>query len=106
MKNLKNTKTKGNKMNKKTLEQVLENISCPDSDCISEGELQKLIQKEMPDWNIETWDMDDWNTTLTQSVADTIISEVQEGNTNIQYAEWNTDNMDAYFAILATKKGE
>lgn len=92
-------------MAEKTLEQVLKNISCPDSDCISEGELQELIQKEMPDWNIETWDMDDWNTTLTQSVADTIISEVLKGNTNIQYAEWNSDNMDAYFAILATKKG-
>lgn len=91
-------------MTEKTLEQVLENISYPDSDCISEGKLQELTQKEMPDWNIETWDMDDWNTTLTQSVADTIISEVQKGKTNIQYAEWNTDNMDAYYAVVASKK--
>lgn len=91
-------------MTEKTLEQVLENISCLDNSFISEGKLQKLIQQEMSDWNIETWDMDDWNTTLTQSVADTIISEVQKGNTNIQYAEWNTDNMDAYYAVVASKK--
>lgn len=91
-------------MTEKTLEQVLENISCLDNSFISEGKLKKLIQQEMSDWNIETWDMDDWNTTLTQSVADTIISEVQKGNTNIQYAEWNTDNMDAYYAVVASKK--
>lgn len=88
----------------KTLESVLANINYTDSGCISEGELQEKIEKEMPGWTITTWDMDDYNTTLTQSVADTIISEVNKGKTNIQYGEWCTGNDDMYIAVLATKK--
>lgn len=90
----------------KTLEQVLENISYPDSDHMNEMQLKRDIEKEMQGWTITTWDMDEYGNELTQSVADTIISFVQDGENNIQYEEWHTDNMDAYFAILATKKGE
>ena len=90
----------------KTLEQVLENISYASTNNMNENLLQKRIEEEMPDWTITTWDMDDYGNELTQSVADTIISFVQDGETNIQYGEWNTYTGDAYFAILATKKGE
>jgi hypothetical protein len=47
--------------------------------------------------------MDEYGNELTQSVADTIISFVQDGETDIQYGEWHTDNEDAYYAILASK---
>lgn len=90
----------------KTLEQVLENISYSDSDHMNEMQLKRDIEKEMQGWTITTWDMDEYGNELTQSVADTIISFVQDGETNIQYGEWNTYTGDAYFAILATKKGE
>lgn len=87
----------------KTLEQVLENISYPDSDHMNEMQLKRDIEKEMQGWTIETWDMDEYGTELTKSVADTIISEIQDGKKEIQYEEFCTDNLDAYFAILATK---
>ena len=86
------------------LEDVLDSISYDSSADISEGDLAADIAEKMPGWAIETWDMDDWNTTLTQSVVDVISQEIAEGRTEIQYGEWHTNREDFYVAVLATRK--
>lgn len=86
------------------LEDVLDSIEYESSADISEGDLADDIAKKMPGWAIETWDMDEWNTTLTQSVVDVITQEIAEGRTEIQYGEWCTGCQDFYVAVLATRK--
>ncbi len=95
-------KIKGNKM--KDLYQVLENINIESSDKLIENDFMDLIAEQMPEYAIEVWDMDEFGNELTAVVANYIISETQDGATDIQYAEWHTDNMDAYYAVVASKK--
>ena len=86
------------------LQEMLDCIECRSADNINEGDFADRVAELMPGWTIETWDMDDWNTTLTRSVVDVITSEIKEGRTEIQYGEWHTGCEDCYFAVLATRK--
>lgn len=88
----------------KHLFKVLENINIESSDKLIENDFIDLIAEQMPDYTIEVWDMDEYGNELTDSVANYIIDESKDGKTDIQYAEWNTDNMDAYYCIVASKK--
>lgn len=88
----------------KYLNEILENINIESSDKLIEQDFIDLIAEQMPDYTIEVWDMDEYGNELTDSVANYIIDESKDGKTDIQYAEWNTDNMDAYYCIVASKK--
>lgn len=88
----------------KKLYEILENISIESSDKLIENDFIDLIAEQMPGYTIEVWDMDEFGNELTDSVANYIIDESKDGKTDIQYAEWNTDNMDAYYAVVASKK--
>ena len=88
----------------KTLYEILENISIESSDKLIEDDFIDLIAEKMPGYAIEVWDMDEFGNDLTAVIANYIIDEAQDGKTDIQYAEWNTDNMDAYYAVVASKK--
>lgn len=86
------------------LYEILENISIESSDKLIENDFIDLIAEKMPGYAIEVWDMDEFGNELTDSIANYIIDESKDGKTDIQYAEWNTDNMDAYYAVVASKK--
>lgn len=86
------------------LQEILDSINIRSADNINEGDFADDVAELMPGWAIETWDMDEWNTTLTRSVVDVITGEIREGRTEIQYGEWHTACEDCYFAVLATKK--
>lgn len=86
------------------LQEILDSISIRSSEDTSESDLADTVSDLLPGWAIETWDMDDWNTTLTRSVVDVIVSEIAEGRTEIQYGEWHTACEDFYVAVLATRK--
>lgn len=88
----------------KTLYEILENISIESSDKLIESDFIDLIAEKMPGYAIEVWDMDEFGNELTAVIANYIIDEAQNGKTDIQYAEWNTDNMDTYYAVVASKK--
>lgn len=88
----------------KNLYEILENINISSSDKLIENDFIDLIAEQMPEYTIEIWDMDEFGNELTDSVANYIIDESEDGKTDIQYAEWNTDNMDAYYAVVASKK--
>lgn len=88
----------------KNLNEILENINIESSDKLIEKDFVDLIAKQMTGYTIETWDMDEYGNELTDSVANYIIDESKDGKTDIQYAEWNTDNMDAYYCIVVSKK--
>jgi hypothetical protein len=87
----------------KTLYEILENISIESSDKLIENDFIDLIAEKMPGYSIEIWNMDEFGNDLTAVIANYIIDEAQNGKTDIQYAEWNTDNMDAYYAVVASK---
>lgn len=87
----------------KNLYEILENINISSSDKLIENDFIDLIAKQMPGYTIEIWDMDEFGNELTDSVANYIIDESKDGKTDIQYAEWNTDNEDAYYAVVASK---
>lgn len=88
-------------MNK--LEEVMCNMNYSYEDMPSEGRLQKEVSKRLPGYEIEVWDMDDWNTNLTGSVVNHIADEVNKGKKEILYAEWWTNDIKAFFAIVALK---
>lgn len=88
----------------KDLNEILENINIESSDKLIEKDFVDVVAKQMPDYTIEVWDMDEYGNELTDSVANYIIDESKDGKTDIQYAEWNTDNMDAYYCIVVSKK--
>ena len=85
------------------LYKVLENINIGSNDKLIENDFIDLISEQMPGYTIEIWDMDEFGNELTDSIANYIIDESKDGKTDIQYAEWNTDNMDAYYAVVASK---
>ena len=85
------------------LYKVLENINIGSNDKLIENDFIDLISEQMPGYTIEIWDMDEFGNELTDSIANYIIDESKDGQTDIQYAEWNTDNMDAYYAVVASK---
>ena len=86
------------------LQEILDSIDIRSAEDTNEGDFADTVSELMPGWTIETWDMDEWNTTLTRSVVDVITGEIREGRTEIQYGEWHTACEDFYVAVLATKK--
>lgn len=88
----------------KDLNEILENINIESSDKLIENDFIDLIAEQMAGYAIEIWDMDEYGNELTAVVSNYIIAEAQDGKTDIQYAEWHTDNEDAYYAIVASKK--
>ena len=88
----------------KDLYEVLENINIESSDKVIYDDFIEMLKEKMPGYEIDIWDMDEFGNELTASVADYIIEEAQDGKTDIQYAEWHTDNEDAYYAVVASKK--
>lgn len=87
----------------KNLYEILENINISSSDKLIENDFIDLIAEQMPGYTIEVWDMDEFGNELTAVISNYIISESKDGKTDIQYAEWHTDNEDAYYAVVASK---
>lgn len=87
---------------KKSLEDFLDDLSSYDIQ--SQKELEDKVKEYYEDYSVESWDMDDWNNTLTQSVADYIIVEAKLGKTDIQYGEFIMGNNDAYFSVVISKE--
>ena len=90
------------------LENVMDGISFDNSDQFNEGQLQELIKKEMPGYEIQTWDLDQYGN--ASEIFGSAMAEVEWYVSrgikieDIQYVEeWCTDSCDAYFCILAIK---
>lgn len=98
---------KKNKKPETLLEKVMDDISYDNADQFNEEELQDRIRKEMPGYTIQTWDLDQYQTSeIFGSLAEELIFPVSKGKQfeDIQYVEeWCTDSCDAYFCILAYK---
>lgn len=98
---------KKNKKPETLLEKVMDGISYDNADQFNEEELQDRIRKEMPGYTIQTWDLDQYQTSeIFGSLAEELIFPVSKGKQfeDIQYVEeWCTDSCDAYFCILAYK---
>lgn len=88
-------------MNK--LEDVLNDINYSYENMPSETDLQEEVSKRLPGYEIEVWDMDEWNNSLTDSVVNYIADEVSKGKKEILYAEWCTNDCRAYYCIVALK---
>ena len=86
------------------LQDVLEGISISDSSNFIEIDFKEQIQEQMPDWNIEVWDADEFNEDLVSVVADHIINEYENGMNNVQHCSWTTNNSDTYYYVVASKK--
>lgn len=94
---------------KRHLQDVLDEIVYASSNDFNERQLQDEIEKRMPDYDIVTWDADEYNTSLTSSVMSYVLDEVERQRKNdrepdIMYGEWSTDNCDAYFMVVASRK--
>lgn len=98
---------KKNKKPETLLEKVMDGISYDNAGQFNEEELQDRIRKEMPGYTIQTWDLDQYQTSeIFGSLAEELIFPVSKGKQfeDIQYVEeWCTDSCDAYFCILAYK---
>lgn len=96
-----------NKKPETLLEEVMDGISFDNSDQFNEPQLQEMIKKEMPGYEIQTWDLDQYRTSeIFGSVVEEVAWYVSRGIKieDIQYVEeWCTDSCDAYFCILAIK---
>lgn len=66
--------------------------------------LKAMVEGLMPGWHIETWDCDEYNTSLTSNVLDYIIDEIKDGRTEIKHGEWCTDSCSVYYLVVATRK--
>ena len=87
------------------LQNVLESISMKNKEELYEKDFTDLLCEAMKGWAIEIWDCDDYTgTELVSSVADYILSEIEEGRTNIQHCEWCTNNEDTYYYVVASIK--
>lgn len=87
-----------------TLDEVRDSICIESTADFNETLLQKMFEAKMPGWRIETWDCDEYSTSLTQCVVDYILGEFEEGRTQIQHCEWCTDSCDGYFYIVASHR--
>lgn len=87
------------------LQEALDKVCYEDSSKFNEQQLLNEVKKLMrPCYDIECWDCDEYNTSLTANVVDWIADKVKEGYNNIQYAEWCTDSCDVYFCFVAVTK--
>ena len=94
----------------KDLWKVLENIRYKDAEELDWAELEEKIEKQMPNYDITSWAIDDYQ---SDSLATMLLQEVnwhlhrkETKPVNIQSAMWWTDKGDVSAFILAveTKK--
>lgn len=94
----------------KDLWKVLENIRYKDAEELDWAELEEKIEKQMPNYDITSWAIDDYQ---SDSLATMLLQEVnwhlhrkETQPVNIQSAMWWTDKGDVSAFILAveTKK--
>lgn len=93
-------------MERPSLENILENYIVESSAEFYEGKFKRMIEEQMPDYDVEVWDMDEYN--FGPSVGDTIAATII-GKTvdDMQTMEWCTNNQDCYMYVVAIKlKGE
>lgn len=62
------------------------------------------IEERMQGWTIETWDADEYGTSLVGNILSYILDEQEEGRSEFQYAEWCTEVNDLYVFVIATRK--
>ena len=98
---------KQNKKPETILEEVMDTITYDNADEFNEQQLQERIKEQMPGYTIQTWDLDQYQTTeIFGSVIEELKWPITKGKQieDIQYVEeWCTDSCDAYFCILAYK---
>ncbi len=89
-------------MERPSLENILENYTIESSADFYEGDFRQMIQDQMPDYDVEVWDMDEFNfgPSVGDTIAATIIGKTVE---DMQTMEWCTDNQDCYMYVVAIK---
>lgn len=90
----------------KTLEKILENYVVESSADFYEGKFKKMIEEQMPDYDVEVWDFDEYNfgTSVGDTIAATVVGKTVE---DMQTMVWCTESQDCYMYIVAIKlKGE
>lgn len=87
----------------KSLEQILENMVYTYDDCPTVGNWEKEIQKQMPDYEVIAFDMDDEYNSVGATIAASVCGKFVE---DIQTAMWNADDDSVYYYVVAVKTRE
>lgn len=93
-------------MERPSLEKILENYIVESSAEFYEGKFKRMIEEQMPDYDVEVWDTDEYD--FGQSVGDTISATIRgKFVEDMQTMMWCTEMQDCYMYVVAIKlKGE